>query len=80
MSGAAGALVPVAPAKRVSRIMSALTLLSAIAPAVPNVPQGSSGEAVSGFQSLLAARSGDQSGSAAQTDPSDTAAPQAISR
>ncbi len=77
MSGAAGALVPVAPAKRVSRIMSALTLLSAIAPAVPNVPQGSSGEAVSGFQSLLAALSGDQSGSAAQTDPSDTAAPDA---
>jgi hypothetical protein len=55
--------------------MSALTLLSAIAPAVPSVPQGSSGEAVSGFQSLLAALSGDQNGSAAQTDPADTAAP-----
>lgn len=75
MSGAAGALVPFAPANRVSRIMSALTLLSAIAPAVPSVPQGSSGEAVSGFQTLLAALSGDQAGSGAQTDPSDTTPP-----
>ncbi|WP_292101227.1 flagellar hook-length control protein FliK [Brevundimonas sp.] len=39
--------------------MSALTLLSVIAPAVPNAPQGSSGEAASGFQSLLAALSGE---------------------
>ncbi len=40
--------------------MSALTLLSAIAPAVPNVPQGSSDEAASGFQTLLATLAGDE--------------------
>jgi len=34
--------------------MSAQALLSMIAPAVPSAPQGSSGEAASGFQSLLA--------------------------
>ena len=39
--------------------MSALTLLSVFAPPVPSVPQGSSGEAASGFQSLLAALSGE---------------------
>ena len=39
--------------------MSALTLLSVIAPAVPSVPQGSSGEAASDFQDLLAALAGE---------------------
>lgn len=38
--------------------MSALTLLSVIAPAAPNAPQGSSDEAASGFQTLLAALTG----------------------
>ena len=37
--------------------MSALTLMSVIAPSVPSAPQGSSGEAASGFQDLLAAMS-----------------------
>ena len=59
MSGAAGALVPLASANRLSGIMSALTLLSVIAPTVPSAPQGPSGEAASGFQSLLAALSGE---------------------
>lgn len=54
MSGAAGALVPLASANRLLRIMSALNLLSVIAPAVPSAPQGSSGEDASGFQDLLA--------------------------
>ena len=39
--------------------MSALTLMSVIAPSVPSAPQGSSGEAASGFQDLLAALSGE---------------------
>ena len=38
--------------------MSAVTLLSVIAPVATNVPQGPSGEAASGFRSLLAALSG----------------------
>lgn len=58
MFGAAGALVSLAPANRPIGIMSALTLLSVIAPAVPSAPQGSSGEATSGFQDLLAAVTG----------------------
>ncbi|WP_292124666.1 flagellar hook-length control protein FliK [Brevundimonas sp.] len=61
--------------------MSALTLLSVIAPAVPHAPQGSSGEAASGFQSLLAALSGEpdaapgaKSGAAETPSPVETAA------
>lgn len=53
MSGAAGAPVTLAPANRLSRTMSALTLMSVIAPVGPNAPQGSSGEAASGFGSIL---------------------------
>ena len=58
MSGAAGALAPLASANRLPGIMSALTQLPVTAPAVPSVPQGPSDEAASGFQSLLAAISG----------------------
>lgn len=61
--------------------MSALTLLSVIAPAVPHAPQGSPGEAASGFQSLLAALSGEpdaapgtKSGAAETPAPVETAA------
>lgn len=76
MSGAAGALVPLAPANRLTRIMSALTLLSAIAPAVPSVPQGSSDEAASGFQSLLAALAGEEVATqGAKTGPDETDTP-----
>jgi flagellar hook-length control protein FliK len=58
MSGAAGALAPLASANRRSGIMSALTVSSATAPAAVPAPQGSQGEAATGFQSLLAALSG----------------------
>lgn len=51
---------PLAPANHFLGIMSALTLLSIIAPAVPSAPKGSSGEAATGFQSLLAALSGEE--------------------
>lgn len=58
MSGAAGAPVTLAPANRLSRTMSALTLLSVIAPVGPNAPRGSSCEAATGFQGVLAALTG----------------------
>ena len=61
--------------------MSALTLMSVIAPSVPSAPQGSSGEAASGFQELLAAMSGEDAaapttrGGAGETGtPDDTKA------
>ena len=61
MSGAAGAHAILASANPRSRIMSALTLFSVPAIAVSGPPQGSSGEAASGFQALLAAETGEGS-------------------
>jgi flagellar hook-length control protein FliK len=56
--------------------MSALTLMSVIAPSVPSAPQGSSGEAASGFQDLLAAMSGEDAAvPAAKTGEGETGTP-----
>ncbi len=76
MSGAAGALVPLAPANRLLGIMSALTLLSVIAPSAPSVPKGPSGEVASGFQDLLTAVAGeDVAGPGAKHAVAETGTP-----
>ena len=75
MSGAAGALVPLAFANRLPGTMSALNLLSVIAPAVPNVPQGPSDEVASGFRALLATLSGEDTAVVATGNPSEPLKP-----
>jgi len=55
--------------------MSALTLMSVSAPVIPNAPQGSSAKAASGFQSFLAALSG-EAGTDRETGSARSEAPQ----